>query len=517
MASSRKCSKCQAELEEDWFQPLCSRCLNADTVLAGEPLPRAIGGDFSPPHPDALRLLFPQLEIVSLLGSGGMGAVYRARQRGLDRQVALKILPPNFAGDAGFAERFAREARTLARLNHLNIVDVYDLGQTGRLYYFLMEFVDGVTLREVLHEHRLTPPEVLSIVTQICEALEYAHGEGIVHRDIKPENIMLDRKGHVKITDFGLAKLLGKDTRQVRLTQPEHVLGTMHYMAPEQFENPLSVDHRADLYSLGVVFYEMLTGELPLGRFEVPSQKASVDARLDELVLRALEKNPARRWQNASEMRIQLDSLSGTPTRISPEVTWRLSYEYRSRLTVFGWPLVHVATGVDPATGRKRKARGIIAMGSAPLGVIAFGDYALGIIACGIFGVGVLSLSVFSVGLIALGTVAVGCTLSMGGIAVAPIAMGGAAIGYLAQGALAWGTHALSPGLNDSFAQKFFSRQTALTGWVFRLCLFSTPFFLVLGMLPSVMAKRAERRRLRRFSQMRKPCQPSPTVQANSS
>jgi predicted Ser/Thr protein kinase len=502
MKSLRVCSSCQAELPAEWPQTLCPKCLQARTLVATEPLPRDTTGAFVPPHPDALRGLFPQLEILGLLGAGGMGAVYRARQRGLDRVVALKILPPTFSGDPAFAERFAREARTLARLNHPNIVDVYDLGQTGQLYYFLMEFVDGVSLRQMLQAHRLTPQETLAIVPQICEALEYAHGEGIIHRDIKPENILLDQKGRVKIADFGVSKLLGAAAQAVQLTQPNHVLGTLHYMAPEQFENPLTVDHRADLYSLGVVFYEMLTGELPLGRFALPSQKAAVDGRLDELVLRTLEKDPKRRCQQASEVRTQVEAIAGVATKLSPEVSRKLSFEYRSKTTLFGWPLVHVATGVDPVTGRKRTAKGIIAMGNSPRGVIAFGDVAVGVIACGIFGYGLVSLSVVAVGVVALGSLAVGMLLAMGGVAVAPVAVGGAVFGYYANGALAWGKHPLAPGLSDPLAEKFFNPWALrVTGWVFRACLFVTPLFLALGFLPALMAKLAERRRKRRFRQ----------------
>ena len=176
--------------------------------MVNGPLPWGNVGPFTLPHRDALAVLFPQLEILELLGHGGMGAVYKARQRGLDRMVALKILPPQVSAEPAFAERFAREARALARLSHPNIVTVFDLGKSGPLYYFLMEFVDGVNLRQLLQAHRLTPRETLDILPQICEALEYAHGEGIVHRDIKPENILVDQKGRVKMADFGLSKLL---------------------------------------------------------------------------------------------------------------------------------------------------------------------------------------------------------------------------------------------------------------------------------------------------------------------
>src|SRR5262249_10626203 len=147
--------------------------------------------------------------------------------------------------------------------------------------------VDGVNLRHVLREGRLKPEEALKIVPQICEALQYAHEQGGVHRDIKPENILVDKRGPVKIADFGLAKLLGQKAAASGLTGSRQVMGTPHYMAPEQMERPLEVDHRADIYSLGVVFYEMLTGELPLGRFAPPSQRVEVDVRLDEVVLRA--------------------------------------------------------------------------------------------------------------------------------------------------------------------------------------------------------------------------------------
>ncbi len=173
----------------------------------------AASARFVPPPVEEIAQLFPQLEILGFIGKGGMGAVYKARQPALDRFVALKILPPAVAGDPGFAERFNREARALARLNHPNIVAVHDFGQAGTLHYLVMEFVDGANLREVEHAGRLSPEQALAIVPQICEALQFAHNEGIVHRDIKPENLLLDKKGRVKITDFGIAKMLGRDRR----------------------------------------------------------------------------------------------------------------------------------------------------------------------------------------------------------------------------------------------------------------------------------------------------------------
>jgi len=469
-------------------------------MVIPEPLPHGQAGPFVLPHPDELPVLFPQLEILELIGHGGMGVVYKARQRGLDRLVALKILPPRISDDPAFAERFAREARALARLNHPNIVTIFDLGKSGSLYYFLMEFVEGVNLRQLLQSHRLTPPESLAILPQICEGLEYAHGEGIVHRDIKPENILMDQKGRVKIADFGLSKLLEPGPLDVQLTQSNQIMGTMHYMAPEQFENPLKTDQRADIYSLGVVLYEMIAGELPLGRFELPSQKAAVDARLDALVLRAMERDPKRRFQHASEMRVGLEAIAGVASRLSPEASRKLGYEYRSKTTLFGWPLLHVAIGVNPVTGRKRTAKGIIALGGRPRGVIAFGDVAVGVIACGIFGYGLISVSVVGLGVLAIGSVAVGLWAAMGGVALAPIAVGGAVFGYYANGAMAWGVHVLSPEVFDPQAQRFFAAQAPeFSLWIIRSSLVAMPLFLALGFVPSLMARMAERRRQRHF------------------
>ena len=323
MADERSCPECGAELPANAPEGLCPRCLmksarhetkqtgEADSELASDvPTSATPPGRFVPPKPQELAGQFPQLEILELLGQGGMGAVYRARQKQLDRPVALKILPPEVGQEAAFAERFTREARSLARLNHPYIVTVYDFGHTADgLYFFIMEFVEGTDLRHVIHNAELSPKEALAIVPQICEALQFAHDEGIVHRDIKPENILLDKKGRVKIADFGLAKILDSPASVYTLTQAGQRMGTPHYMAPEQIEHPDQVDHRADIFSLGVVFYEMLTNELPIGRFAPPSQKVQVDVRLDEVVLRTLEKEPDRRYQYASEVRADVETI----------------------------------------------------------------------------------------------------------------------------------------------------------------------------------------------------------------
>ena len=343
MDTQRTCPSCGKALGADAPQGICPECLMKAGFGTASGSEGGGNASFVPPPVEAIASVFPQLEILELIGRGGMGAVYKARQPGLDRLVALKILPPRTGSDPGFAERFTREARALAKLSHPNIVGVYDFGQvssagvplastagvppasrTGapqtitNLHYFLMEYVDGSNLRQVEQAGKLTPPQALQIIPQICEALQYAHEEGIVHRDTKPENVLLDKKGRVKIADFGLAKILGREPQDFRLTGAGQVMGTPNYMAPEQVEHPQAVDHRADIYSLGVVFYEMLTGELPLGRFAPPSRKVQVDVRLDEVVMHALEKEPERRYQHASQIKSDVETITTPPSQVGP-------------------------------------------------------------------------------------------------------------------------------------------------------------------------------------------------------
>ncbi len=318
----KQCPQCGAPLAADAPEGLCPRCLMALNLAAQTDAPTAGVGPGgtriitldakSPPLISDIAPFFPQLEILECLGWGGMGVVYKARQPRLNRPVALKILSRDKEKDPHFAERFQREAQALARLNHPNIVTVYDFGATDGLFYLLMEFVDGMNLRQLLQSGKINSEQALAIVPRICEALQYAHEQGIVHRDIKPENILLDKQGRVKIADFGIAKILGPERKEQPLTG-EKAIGTPHYMAPEQVEKPATVDHRADIYSLGVVFYEMLTGELPLGKFSPPSQKVRIDVRLDEVVMRALEKEPERRYQQASQVKNQVETIATTP------------------------------------------------------------------------------------------------------------------------------------------------------------------------------------------------------------
>ena len=325
------CQNCQAPLAADAPRGLCPACLMKLAVATGTVAGQATTG-FTPPSIEELARKFPQLELIELIGRGGMGAVYKARQKELDRIVALKILPPAIGDDAAFAERFAREARALAKLNHPGIITIHDFGRSDGLYFFVMEFVDGVDLRQLLASGRVSPREALAIVPQICDALQFAHDHGIVHRDIKPGNILLDRNGRVKVADFGLAKIVGRspDPRGETnasaeapapsdLTGVGRTIGTPAYMAPEQVKHPAEVDHRADIYALGVVFYQMLTGELPGKPIELPSSKVQIDVRLDEVVLRALEREPARRYQQVSEIKTKVETIcQSTPAAVPP-------------------------------------------------------------------------------------------------------------------------------------------------------------------------------------------------------
>ncbi|QEL17309.1 serine/threonine-protein kinase [Limnoglobus roseus] len=454
---ARTCPKCHAVLAADAPQGLCPRCLMAGAFqsILNPSRTGAYGGAVEPPTPEEVQEHFPNLEIVGLLGQGGMGAVYQARQPNLDRTVALKLIRPR-EDNPMFAERFVREAKAMAKLSHPNIVHIHESGEAGGSLFLIMEFVDGVTLREAIRAKAIPPAEALKIVGQLCDALEYAHGQGVVHRDIKPENILLDRAGRVKVVDFGLAKLATDNA--VSLTHTRQAMGTPHYMAPEQWEKPTEVDHRADIYALGVVIYELLTGELPLGRFDPPSVKAHLDGRIDEIVLRLLAKEPDRRYQHASDVRTALFHYAQAVVPVVRATKQGRSkkgfYEYRSETEFFGWPLVHIVSGIDPRTGTKRIAKGWIALGDVmAIGVLALsGVFSVGVFAvAGVLGVGLLALA----GALAAGGVSVGGTalgfFSLGGVALGWLAVGGVAVGKFAIGGAAVGDHVHKRGGDSKF------------------------------------------------------------------
>ncbi|MCX6848523.1 MAG: protein kinase, partial [Verrucomicrobia bacterium] len=321
--SSSRCTRCDEQLPPGYQPGLCPVCLMDLAMRPTHDVTLPVAPPQKPLTPEELAPHFPQLEILECIGRGGMGVVYKARQKTLNRLVALKLLAPEQKKDAAFAERFAHEARALAALNHPNIVTVYDFGETGGFFFLLMEFVDGVNLRQAMRGSRLTPEQALTIVPPICEALQYAHEHDIVHRDIKPENLLLDKAGRVKIADFGIAKMMGSakpadGSAESAASTPHHtvVAGTPEYMAPEQRAASATADHRTDIYSLGVVLYELLTGKRPPSSLQIPLKDAGTNTLLDEIVRRALEQDPAQRYQTVKELQQHLATLSAATSEV---------------------------------------------------------------------------------------------------------------------------------------------------------------------------------------------------------
>ena len=274
------------------------------------------GNIWEPPSLAGMQELMPKFQFIALLGRGGMGAVFKTRQISLNRVVAIKVLPARLLAnvEANFAGRFRQEALTMARLTHPGIVSVHESGEAGGLLYIVMEFVDGTDLgRMISSEGRISPEVTISIMTQVCDALHYAHQQGVVHRDIKPANLLITREGKVKIADFGLAK---HDTEVVKgLTKTNVAIGTPDFLAPEAWKPGTTLDPRADIYSLGVTIYQMLTGEVPRGKWDLPSVKAAVDVRFDAIVNRALQPRREARYQSSAELRCDLEQI-----RIDPRV-----------------------------------------------------------------------------------------------------------------------------------------------------------------------------------------------------
>jgi serine/threonine-protein kinase len=253
-------------------------------------------------------------ELGQVLGKGAMGTVYQAMQLSLERTVAVKVMASDLVGQPEFIQRFKREAAALAALAHTNVVSIIDQGNVGPHYYFVMEFVDGPTMRRELSKRAVNLELAFDYGVQIGRGLIYAHSKGVVHRDLKPENVLLADDGVgakvAKICDFGLADILFSDRSYVNLTGSRISMGTVNYMAPEQRQDAGRVDQRADVFSYGVVVYELLTGELPVGNFQPPSlRRPNIDPRLDPVIMRALENDPRRRYPFVKEMVEKIDSV----------------------------------------------------------------------------------------------------------------------------------------------------------------------------------------------------------------
>ena len=319
---SKSCPQCGAELAADATDGLCPRCLIAAAMQQTGPKPA--NGPWQPPSPEELQALMPGYTIEKLLGKGGMGAVYKGVQVNLDRPVAIKIISNVLdTADASYGERFKNEARAMAKLSHPGIVAVHDYGQTTNgILYIVMEYIDGTDVaRMIAQQKRLHTEHAMAITAHVCDALAYAHERGIIHRDIKPANIMVSHDGVVKVADFGLAKMT--KSGETGLTQSGMAMGTLHYMAPEALMLGRAVDHRADIYAVGVMLYQMLTGKVPHGMFELPSmQVPGLDPRYDAIIAQAMREDRDIRYQSARELRGSLDHILTQPVeQVDPQAT----------------------------------------------------------------------------------------------------------------------------------------------------------------------------------------------------
>ncbi|XXF79247.1 serine/threonine-protein kinase [Myxococcaceae bacterium GXIMD 01537] len=268
----------------------------------------------------------PGYELGKLIGTGGMGEVLRATQLSLGRTVAVKLLNPNLARNETFVARFQKEAAALAALSHPHIVSIVDKGHAQDTYYLVMEFVDGPSLRERMRTP-LEPPAALRAMLEICRAIDYAHTRGVIHRDLKPENILFDEQagGIAKVTDFGLASFLDNGNEKFALTSTYVAMGTLSYMAPEQRVDAKSADARADIFSLGCILYELLTGSVPLGTFDPPSQrKPGLDPRLDAIVTRCLKPDPEDRYPRVAALIADLEPMAPTHYSLPPPPITRM-------------------------------------------------------------------------------------------------------------------------------------------------------------------------------------------------
>jgi serine/threonine protein kinase len=259
---------------------------------------------FQAPEIDQLAPLFPAYHIECLIATGGMGAVYRAVQKSLDRTVAIKILPREFSQDPNFCTIFEAEAKSMARLNHPNLIGVYDFGEVNGMLFIIMEFVPGQSLFHSTHAQAIDPKEVMRLISAVCSGLAHAHENGIIHRDIKPSNILLDLQNEPKIGDFGLAHPVGTGHQE-----GAEIYGTPGYTAPEVVNNPKSVNHRADIFSVGVLLHELLTGKLPADDPRPASQIAHCDLRFDAIIRRATAEVPEARYANAHQIIADISNI----------------------------------------------------------------------------------------------------------------------------------------------------------------------------------------------------------------
>ncbi|MDB4508442.1 protein kinase, partial [Akkermansiaceae bacterium] len=261
-----------------------------------------VPNSFVAPSPEELAPFFPAYEIEAFIAQGGMGAVYKARQISLDRSVAIKILPREFGEDEQFRASFEAEAKAMARLNHPNLIGVFDFGDVDEMLFIIMEHVKGKALYYSIHEKAIDPPIAIKLISKISRGLAHAHGEGILHRDIKPANILLDMNADPKIGDFGLARPLDNDGAE------GVVFGTPGYTAPEVYSRQHPVDQRSDIFSVGAMLYELLKGLAP--EEGATSMVTSLDPRLDAILAKATHHNPDQRYTDVSTFADEIDALA---------------------------------------------------------------------------------------------------------------------------------------------------------------------------------------------------------------
>ncbi len=259
--------------------------------------------DFVPLSVQELQEYFPQYEILTFIAAGGMGAVYLANQKSIDRKVAIKVLPRELSSNAQFSTQFRDEAKVMSRVNHPNLVGFFDLGEVDGMLYIIMEFVDGKSLHHSAHGQAIAPDVALELITGITEGIVHAHEAGILHRDIKPANILLDQKATPKIGDFGLARPV-EESEAGKI-----VFGTPGYTAPEVVNHPELIDERSDIFSVGVLFYELLAGHLPKEVYESPRAQGNLPSKVDAVIQRAIAPDPTQRYATSAEFLSDLKAL----------------------------------------------------------------------------------------------------------------------------------------------------------------------------------------------------------------
>jgi serine/threonine-protein kinase len=333
-----RCGHCNVRFEvcrEKTPPPIAAekpRALDA----AGEPSPPDKPQRVKPPEAKAEPIL-PQLDgftVQERIGVGGMGEVFRCTRSSDRIPVAVKILTAQMAAVPDYVRRFGREAAAMAQLDHPGIVKLLGRGKAGQHFFIAMELIDGESLRTWAHKNRPTARQLARLLAQVAHALAYAHARAVVHRDLKPDNVLVTKELRTKVLDFGLAGL--HTSAAECLTQSHVSMGTANYMAPEQRKDAKRADHKADLYSFGVMTYELLTGELPLGRFPLPSKVVEgLDPRWDTLVERCVDVDPANRPHSALELAHALEALAGIAPKV--ELAPRTRQKAAAKSAVWSW------------------------------------------------------------------------------------------------------------------------------------------------------------------------------------